>query len=91
MVQNLPTSFADAVAAIGRVLKREDGPTLLVSHSCDSSVITEACIDPKVGRLVYVAAFAPAVSQSTLNQYTEIPPPPDFVPKEQPNSLSMWM
>ncbi|MFP4537938.1 MAG: alpha/beta fold hydrolase [Dichotomicrobium sp.] len=88
IVQNPLTSFADDVAATRRVLNRQDGPAVLVGHSYGGSVITEAGADPKVAGLVYVAAFAPEVGQSTLDQYAEIPPPPDFVPEEQPDGFA---
>lgn len=80
IVQNPLTSFADDVAATQRVPNRQDGAVILVGHSCGGSVITEAGTDPKVMGLVYVAAFAPDVRQSTLDQYAEIPPPPNLVP-----------
>jgi pimeloyl-ACP methyl ester carboxylesterase len=88
IVQNPLTSFSDDVAATRRVLNRQDGPVILVGHSYGGSVITEAGIDPKVAGLVYVAAFAPEIGQSTLDQYAEIPPPPDFVPEEQPDGFA---
>ena len=88
IVQNPLTSFADDVAATRRVLNRQDGPVILVGHSYGGSVITEAGIDPNVAGLVYVAAFAPEVGQSTLDQYAEIPPPPNFVPEEQPDGFA---
>jgi len=82
VVQNPLTSFEDDVAATKRVLARQDGPVILVGHSYGGSVITQAGIDDKVVGLVYVAAFAPEVGQSTLDQYAEVPPPPNFVPEE---------
>jgi pimeloyl-ACP methyl ester carboxylesterase len=88
IVQNPLTSFADDVAATRRVLNRQDGRVILVGHSYGGSVITEAGADPKVAGLVYVAAFAPDVGQSTLDQYAEIPPPPDFIPEEQPDGFA---
>ncbi len=88
IVQNPLTSFADDVAATRRVLNRQDGPVILVGHSYGGSVITEAGTDPKVAGLVYVAAFAPEAGQSTLDQYAEIPPPPNFVPEEQPDGFA---
>ena len=88
IVQNPLTSFADDVAATRRVLNRQDGPVILVDHSYGGSIITEAGVDPKVAGLVYVAAFAPEVGQSTLDQYAEIPPPPNFVPEEQPDGFA---
>jgi pimeloyl-ACP methyl ester carboxylesterase len=88
IVQNPLTSFIDDVAATQRVLNRQDGPVILVGHSYGGSVITEVGIDPKVAGLVYVAAFAPEVGQSTLDQYAEIPPPPNFVPEEQSDGFA---
>jgi pimeloyl-ACP methyl ester carboxylesterase len=88
IVQNPLTSFADDVAATLRVVNRQDGPVVLVGHSYGGSVITQAGTDPKVAGLVYVAAFAPEVGQSTLDQYAEIPPPPNFVPDEQPDGFA---
>jgi pimeloyl-ACP methyl ester carboxylesterase len=88
IVQIPLTSFADDVAATRRVLNRQDGPVILVGHSYGGSVITETGVDPKVAGLVYVAAFAPEVGQSTLDQYKEIPPPPNFLPEEQPDGFA---
>jgi pimeloyl-ACP methyl ester carboxylesterase len=88
IVQNPLTSFADDLAATRRVLNRQDGPVILVGHSYGGSIITEVGVDPKVAGLVYVAAFAPEVGQSTLDQYAEIPPPPNFVPEEQPDGFA---
>lgn len=88
IVQNPLTSFDDDVAATRRVLNRQDGPVVLVGHSYGGSVITETGTDPKVAALVYVAAFAPEIGQSTLDQYSEIPPPPDFVPEEQSDGFA---
>src|SRR6202521_5659158 len=58
-VQHALTSFADAAAAPTRALTLQTGPVILVDHSWGGAVITEAGVDPKVARLVYVAAFAP--------------------------------
>ncbi len=88
VVQNPLSSLADDVAATRRVLDRQDGPAILVGHSYGGTVITEAGLDPKVAGLVYVAAFAPEVGQSTLDQYAEVPPPPNFVPEEQPDGFA---
>jgi pimeloyl-ACP methyl ester carboxylesterase len=87
-VQNPLTSFADDLAATRRVLARQDGPVILVGHSYGGSVITEAGADPKVSGLVYVAAFAPEVGQSTLDQYAQVPPPPNFQPDVQPDGFA---
>ncbi|HEX2669580.1 MAG TPA: alpha/beta hydrolase, partial [Polyangiaceae bacterium] len=42
IVQNPLTSLADDVAAVRRVLARQQGPVLLVGHSYGGVVITEA-------------------------------------------------
>lgn len=87
IVQNPLTSFEDDVAATRRVLARQDGPSILVGHSYGGSVITEAGTEPGVAGLVYVAAFAPEIGQSTLDQYAEIPPPPNFQTDVQPDGF----
>src|SRR5579859_5996300 len=57
IVQNPTTSLADDVAVTKRVIAAQDGPVVLVGHSYGGAVITAAGTDPKVARLVYVAAF----------------------------------
>lgn len=65
-VQNPLTSLADDVAATRRVLARQNGPTILVGHSWGGVVITEAGANsPTVAGLVYVAAIAPDLHEST--------------------------
>jgi pimeloyl-ACP methyl ester carboxylesterase len=83
IVQNPLTSLADDVAATRRVLKRQDGPAILVGHSYGGTVITEAGADPQVAGLVYVAALAPDAGESTGDQFAEIPAPPGFVIEPQ--------
>ncbi len=88
IVQNPLTSFEDDVAATRRVIARQNGPVILVGHSYGGTVITEAGDDPQVAGLVYVAAFAPELGQSTLDQYAEVPPPPNFQPDVQPDGFA---
>ncbi|MEY9587126.1 alpha/beta fold hydrolase [Sinorhizobium fredii] len=88
IVQNPLTSFEDDVAATRRVIARQNGPVILVGHSYGGTVITEAGDDPQVAGLVYVAAFAPELGQSTLDQYAEVPPPPTFQPDVQPDGFA---
>jgi len=88
VVQNPLTSFEDDVAATRRALARQDGPTILVGHSYGGSVITEAGVDPKVAGLVYVAAFAPEIGESTLDQYAQVPAPPNFQPDVQADGFA---
>lgn len=83
VVQNPLTSLSEDVAATRRVLKRQDGPAILVGHSYGGTVITEAGTDPQVAGLVYVAALAPDSGESTGDQFAEIPAPPGFVIEPQ--------
>jgi len=64
VVQNPTLSLADDVAATKRVIAQQKGPVVLVGHSYGGVVITEAGNDPKVTRLVYIAAFAPDKGES---------------------------
>jgi pimeloyl-ACP methyl ester carboxylesterase len=64
IVQNPLTSLADDVAAVHRVLARQDGPALLVGHSYGGAVITQAGNIDGVAGLVYVAAFVPDAGES---------------------------
>jgi pimeloyl-ACP methyl ester carboxylesterase len=88
IVQNPLTSLEDDVAATNRVLARQNGPAILVGHSYGGAVITQAGDNPAVAGLVYVAAFAPEVGQSVLDQYADIPPPPNFKPEEQKDGFA---
>lgn len=79
VVQNRTTSLVDDVAITKEVIDKQDGPVVLVGHSYGGAVITEAGNDPKVARLVYVAAFAPDVGESVkglLGDATRNSPPP---------------
>jgi pimeloyl-ACP methyl ester carboxylesterase len=86
VVQNPTTSLADDVATTKWVLAAQDGPVVLVGHSYGGAVITEAGTDPKVARLVYVAAFAPDAGESvaTLLQgfASDAPQPPILPPQD---------
>lgn len=75
-VQNPTTTLAADVAATKIALDATDGPVVLVGHSWGGTVITEVGNDPKVKALVYVAAFAPDVGQSTGDQVAAHPAPP---------------
>lgn len=76
VVQNPLTSLADDVAAVDRVLARQDGATLLVGHSYGGAVITEAGDAPNVVGLVYVAAFVPDAGESIASLIEHEAPPP---------------
>jgi len=75
-VQNPLTSLADDVAAVKRVIDAQKGPVILVGHSWAGTVITEAGTSDKVAALVYVAAFAPDVGESSSDLGRAAPPPP---------------
>lgn len=76
IVQNPVTSLADDVAAVDRVLSRQDGPALLVAHSYGGVVITEAGDADNVAGLVYVTAFVPDVGESLSAMIAGGAPPP---------------
>lgn len=67
IVQNPLTSLAADVAAVRRVLDRQNGPVLLVGHSYGGVVITEAGNAANVAGLVYVAAFVPDEGESVAS------------------------
>ncbi|MEI5667874.1 alpha/beta hydrolase [Bosea sp. CCNWLW174] len=58
-VQNALQSLENDVATTRRAIRDAEAPVVLVGHSYGGIVITEAGNDPKVGALVYVAAYAP--------------------------------
>jgi pimeloyl-ACP methyl ester carboxylesterase len=62
-VQNPLTTLPEAVAAVERVLARQDGPTVLVGHSFAGMLVTDAGMHPDVTALVYVAARAPDANE----------------------------
>jgi pimeloyl-ACP methyl ester carboxylesterase len=64
-VQNGLESLAGDVAATRRAIDKQPGKVVLVGHSWGGTVITEAGQDDKVTALVYVAAYAPDVGQSS--------------------------
>lgn len=72
------TSFADDVATTKRAIALEDGPMLLVGHSYGGAVITETGSDPKVAGLVYLAALAPDVGESTSSLLGSVAATPLF-------------
>ncbi|ALN91579.1 alpha/beta fold hydrolase [Lysobacter gummosus] len=86
IVQQPTITFADDVAFTKRVIARQDGPVVLVGHSYGGAVISEAGTDPKVERLVYIAAFAPEAGESVLsltaNPAPGAPVPPIVPPKD---------
>lgn len=73
LVQDPLTSLEDDVDATKLAIDRQDGPVVLVGHSWGGTVITQAGTSDKVKSLVYVAAFAPAAGESTLDLIKSAP------------------
>ena len=86
IVQNPTISLEDDVAVTKRTLAVQDGESILVGHSYGGAVITEAGNDPKVARLVYIAAFAPDKGESVSSLIANPPPgapvPPILPPQD---------
>ena len=64
VVQNSTATLEGDAATTERAIASAKHPVLLVGHSYGGAVITEAGNDPKVQRLVYIAAFAPDAGES---------------------------
>ena len=79
-VQNPLTSLTADVRATRRVLAMQDGPTVLAGHSYGGTVISEVGMDPKVTRLVYVAALAPEPGEDVSPSSTGKEVPPSLLP-----------
>jgi pimeloyl-ACP methyl ester carboxylesterase len=74
VVQEPETSFAEDVKFAKAVIDRQSGPVVLVGHSYGGAIITEAGNDPKVARLVYIAAFALDAGESSATIEEALPP-----------------
>jgi pimeloyl-ACP methyl ester carboxylesterase len=84
-VQNQLNSLADDAAAVTRAIDREAAPVVLVGHSWGGTVATQAGVSDKVAALVYIAAFAPDVGEST-NDVQKNRPPPGYAGLLQPDA-----
>jgi pimeloyl-ACP methyl ester carboxylesterase len=63
-------SLATDVAAVKACLARVRTPTILVGHSYGGTLITHAGTDPRVAGLVYIAALAPDVDETSQSRST---------------------
>jgi pimeloyl-ACP methyl ester carboxylesterase len=63
--QNSLDTLEGDVKAVTDVLGRVSGPTILVGHSYGGTVITAAGTDDRVVGLVYIAALAPEVGETS--------------------------
>ena len=91
VVQNPTNSLADDVAVTKRVIAAQDGPVVLVGHSYGGAVITEAGNDPKVEKLVYIAAFAPDKGESVNTLIADPPPGAPVPPILPPNDGYLFL
>jgi pimeloyl-ACP methyl ester carboxylesterase len=85
-VVQIPTlSLAGDVSATRQIIGQANGPVVLVGHSYGGVVITEAGNDPKVSKLVYIAAFAPDRGESVAflikDPAPDAPVPPILPPQ----------
>ncbi|MDT5334299.1 MAG: hypothetical protein QOF31_5596 [Mycobacterium sp.] len=76
--QNPLTSLADDIANTRKLAEWMGGPTLLVGHSYGGAVITGAGRVANVVGLVYLAAFAPAQSESVNRVLASSDPAPGW-------------
>ena len=74
VAQNSTATLDGDVATATRAIQNARHPVILVGHSYGGMVITEAGNDPKVRRLVYVAAYIPDTGE-TVASLTATPIP----------------
>jgi pimeloyl-ACP methyl ester carboxylesterase len=91
VVQNPTLSLADDVAVTKRAIDAASEPVILVGHSYGGAVVTEAGTHPKVGALVYIAAFVPDEGESVNTLIEGFPkdgPQPPILPRRRGFSSS---
>jgi pimeloyl-ACP methyl ester carboxylesterase len=76
-VQNPLSSLGDDADTVTRAINHQSSPIVLVGQGYGGTVITQTGNHPSVAALVYVAAFAPDMGESTTA--TQSYPPPDCV------------
>ena len=74
VVQHPETSYGEDIKYTKAAIGAMDGPVVLVGHSYGGAVITEAGNHPKVGALVYIAAFALDTGESCATIEQGLPP-----------------
>jgi pimeloyl-ACP methyl ester carboxylesterase len=86
------TSFSDDVAALRRLLCRQEGPIVLAGHSYGGAVITAAGAgNPLVKALVYIAAIVPDAGETVGEVFQRVPPHPK-APQLQPDGDGLlWL
>jgi pimeloyl-ACP methyl ester carboxylesterase len=68
-LETLDGDIAATIGALGRVTS----PSILVGHSYGGSVITVAGSDARVAGLVFIAALAPEVGETSKTQLSNVP------------------
>jgi pimeloyl-ACP methyl ester carboxylesterase len=66
-VQNPLTALVDDVGAVRRALDHQPHPVVLVGHDYGGTIITQTGLHQKVAALVYIAAYAPDVGESSAD------------------------
>jgi predicted alpha/beta hydrolase family esterase len=74
IVQEPLTGLKEDIEATKRIIDQQNGPFVLVGHSCAGSVITDAGADPKVKTLVYVAALQPDAGEASGQRLSKFAP-----------------
>lgn len=74
-VQNPLSSLGEDVAATNRTINPQKGPVILVGHSWDGVVTTQAGNNRLVSSPVYMSAFAPDTGESITDIIANLPPP----------------
>ena len=90
-VQNALDSLDGDVAATRRAIEDQPGRVVLVGHSWGGTVITQAGIHDRVAALVYVAAFAPSVGQSSGELGKDYPPAPGLANLVPDKAGYLWL
>ena len=85
-------SFHDDVAAVRRVLRKQNGPIVIVGHSYGGAVITAAAAGAaNVKGLVYIAAIVPDECETVGEVFGRVAPHP-AAPVLQPDSEGfLWL
>jgi pimeloyl-ACP methyl ester carboxylesterase len=84
------TSLTEDIAALQRALERTSGPAVLVGHAYAGAVIAGPS-DSRVRSLVYIAALAPAESETVADVFYRAKPHPE-APNLQPDVHGLiWM
>ncbi len=86
------TSLSDDVAAVKRVVGRQEGPVVLVGHSYGGAVITVAGAgNPEVKALVYVAAIVPDEGENVGQIFQRVPPHAEAPALEPDGEGLLWV